>query len=150
MDLYNYKDFTYFTIFDILSRQTWILLVDNKIETEVASIFKAWLQSIRPEFQMKYSKLLSDRGGELNFETLCQEHIRTTAKYPQNNDLIEKKHREISQQVGIHEFQLHNLPSRWLLAYKLTILVVGYVPNERRFSVDDAWTFVDWETLLYA
>lgn len=149
MDLYSYEELTYLTIIDMLSRQTWILQVDNKTESEVASVFRTWFQSMGPEFQTKYSKLLSDRGGEFNFEVLGLRRIRTAAAHPQTNGTLERKHRELSQQARIHGVKPHNLPPESFSPRTITNLALRYIPKERRTKSDDPWTFVDSEALLY-
>lgn len=68
MDLFSFQEETYLTIIDLLTGETWILPVLSKDKPEVELIFKTWFESMGAEFQLKYSKLLSDQGDEFNFD----------------------------------------------------------------------------------
>ncbi|XP_075083314.1 uncharacterized protein LOC142167060 [Nicotiana tabacum] len=119
---YN-REYYFLTIVDDFSGYTWVCLLQSKFE--VVTVLKDFLIMIKTQFDMNVKVLRSDNGKEF-FNSSCNEllaslgivHQNSCPYTPQQNGVVERKHRHILEVARALNFQ-SSLPSRfWEIASK--------------------------------
>ena len=107
----------FLTLVDDHSRWTWTFLMHLK--SDVCTLLKSFLTLIKTQFGREVKVLRSDNGGEF-FNTQCKElfdyhgivHQSSCPHTPQQNGVVERKHRHILETARAIRFQSH-LPSKF-------------------------------------
>ncbi|XP_010542220.1 PREDICTED: uncharacterized protein LOC104815505 isoform X1 [Tarenaya hassleriana] len=100
----GYKYF--FTLVDDFSRLTWVYLLHSK--SDVLSKFSEFLAYVQTQFQTTVKQIRSDNAPELAFTKLLQAkgiHHQFSCPYtPQQNSVVERKHRHILNVARLYYF----------------------------------------------
>ncbi|KAL0299191.1 UNVERIFIED_CONTAM: Retrovirus-related Pol polyprotein from transposon RE1 [Sesamum radiatum] len=127
----TYNGCNYFlTIVDDFSRATWTFLLRYK--TQVCHTLDMFFKMILTQFESKIQFLRSDNGTEFTntschslFNSLGILHQKSCPHTPQQNGVVERKHRHILEVARALKFQA-NLPSKY---WGETILAATYLIN---------------------
>lgn len=107
----------FYTIVDDFSRATWTYLIHDKVQ--VLDIVKSFMSMVKTQFSVTPKKVRSDNGTEL-VNTKCSQllselgiiHQRTMPYCPQQNGVVERKHRHLVETA--RALRLHaNLPKQF-------------------------------------
>jgi len=106
----------FLTIVDDFSRFTWIFLMRHKSETQ--SILKIFFRYVFTQFEAHIKIFRSDNGGEfISLRTFFHNNgvifQRSCVYTPQQNGVVERKHRHILQVARALRFQAHLSTQFW-------------------------------------
>ena len=124
----------FLTIVDDFSRATWTFLLHHK--TDVFHIFSKFLTMVPTQFKTRVKTIRSDNGGEFlstRFKTLLNSygviHHRSCPYTPQQNGIVERKHRHLLDTARSLMFQA-SLPSPfWGHAILMATSIINRLPS---------------------
>ncbi|KAG5556472.1 hypothetical protein RHGRI_006920 [Rhododendron griersonianum] len=122
----------FLTIVDDFTRCTWIFLMSHKSETQ--SLLKSFLVFTRTQFNSTVKKIRSDNGSEIYsmrnfFIAHGVEYQRSCVDTPQQNGVVELKHRHILVVARALRFQA-NLPLRfWGECVLTAVYLINRLPT---------------------
>lgn len=130
---YDRKQY-FVTIVDDYSRFSWACLIHSK--TEVYSVLKDFLLMINTQFGMKVKVLRSDNGTEF-MNSKCNElfaslgivHQSSCAYTPQQNGVVERKHRHILNTARALRFHANIPISYWGHCVKAAVYLINMIPT---------------------
>lgn len=123
----------YVTFVDHYSRFTWLYLLKTKGEVE--TVFKHFKSLVENQFNARIKSFQSDWGGEYrglaSFFQECGIHHRLSCPHtPQQNGLIERKHRHIVE-MGLSILAQSGLSkSFWDDAFITSIFIINRLPSK--------------------
>lgn len=124
----------FLTLVDDCSRMIWIFLL--KYKSDVFIVLKDFLQLIQRQFGGYIKIFRSDNGTEF-FNSHCSELFRTAGIVhqsscvytPQQNGVVERRHRQILEVARAIRFQ-DNLPIRfWGLCVQNAVYLINRIPS---------------------
>lgn len=131
--IYSYSGARYFlTIVDDFSRYTWIHLMRHKSETQ--SLIKNFFAWVKTQHNCSIKNLRSDNGQEfLSLEPFFNDHgtnfHRSCVYTPQQNGVVERKHRHLLNVARALRFQA-NLPLKfWGEHVKTAFYIINRLPT---------------------
>lgn len=107
----TYDRKSYFVIItDDFSRYTWVCLIQSKCEVIV--VLKEFLYKVKNQYDVNVKILRSDNGKKI-FNSTCHElfsslgiiHQSSSSYAPQQNGIVERKHKHILEVAGALKFQ---------------------------------------------
>ena len=124
----------FLTIMDDFSRATWTFLLHHKYD--VFHIFSKFLSMVPTQFKICVKTIRSDNGGEFlstRFKTLLNSygiiHHRSSPYTPQQNGIVERKHRHLLDTTRSLMFQA-SLPSPfWGHAILMATSIINRLPS---------------------
>ena len=101
----------FLTIVDDYSRWTWTFLM--RLKSDVVSLLKQFVVEIETQFDKRIKRIRSDNGTEF-FNTNCDDlfklhgiiHESSCAYTPQQNGVVERRHRHILETARAINFKL--------------------------------------------
>ena len=118
----TYNGFKYFlTIVDDYSRATWTYLLSTKINA--FSMLKQFIFMVQRQFNNKVKPIRSDNALELGKGTIASKFLHQTSciSTPQQNGIVERKHRRILETSRTLLFQSNVPISYWVNVYSLQL-----------------------------
>ena len=122
----------FLTIVDDFTRFTWLFLMQNKSETQ--NLLKSFFAFVQTQFNTHVQQIRVDNGGEFSsMRRFFHEHgviFQHTCVYtPQQNGVVERKHRHIIEMARALRFQA-NLPiSFWGECVLTAIYLINRLPT---------------------
>ncbi|KAI0520641.1 hypothetical protein KFK09_008119 [Dendrobium nobile] len=135
------QKFHYYLLFvDDFSRYSWVYPLHSK--NEVTTTFIQFKLMVERQFQQPIKILRTDRGGEyINrslqlFLSTCGIVHQTSCPYtPQQNSVVERKHRHLLETVRALHFQA-NLPSKfWVETLFASVYLINRLPSPINNSI---------------
>ncbi|KAL3368368.1 hypothetical protein AABB24_009309 [Solanum stoloniferum] len=124
----------FLTIVDDHSRWTWIFLM--RLKSDVLTLLNNFFLQVETQFDRKIKIMRSDNGAEF-FNHGCRElfqkhgviHQSSCPYTPQQNGVVEKRHRHILEIVRAIKFQ-SDLPDKfWGLCVEAVVYVLNRIPS---------------------
>ncbi|KAM1078563.1 hypothetical protein ACFX15_025113 [Malus domestica] len=142
----------FLTIVDDFTRCTWVYLMRHKSNTQ--SLLKSFIAYAETQFHHKIKTIRTDNGGEfVSMLPFFNDHgilfQRSCVSTPQQNGVVERKHRHILQTARALHFQSHIplhfwdeciLTSIYLINRIPTLLLSGLTPYEKLFGHPPSYT----------
>ena len=127
--------FNYYVIFvDDYSRFTWLFLLKHK--NEVLSVFKHFKSMVETQFNSKLKILRTDNGSEYinnDFKSFCSIsgilHQSSYPHTPEQNGVLERKHRHIVETGLTLLYQSHLPLNYWSYAFSATTYLINRMPS---------------------
>jgi len=122
----------FLTIVDDFSRFTWIFLMRHKNEAQ--SLLKNFFSFVRTQFETQIKTFRSDNGGEfISLRSFFQNHgvvFQHSCVYtPQQNGVVERKHRHILQVARALKFQAHLPTLFWGECALTAVHIINRLPS---------------------
>ena len=124
----------FLTIVDDFSRATWTFLLHHK--TDIFHIFSTFLTMVPTQFKTRVKTIHSDNGGEFLstcFKTLHHSygiiHHRSFPYTPQQNGVVEHKHRHLLDTTRSLMFQASLLSPFWGHAILMATSIINRLPS---------------------
>lgn len=121
------------TLFDDHSRATWTFLLKHKSQT--TTTFSSFLNMVSTQFETKVKHVHTDNGGEfkgISFQTLLDSHDiihqRTAPYTPQQNGVVERKHRHLLQARSLM-IEASMLDQFWPYSLLIATHIVNRLPS---------------------
>lgn len=118
------------TIVDSFTRATWTYLLQHK--SQVTNTFESFINMVGNQFESKVKKVRTDNGCEFvntNFSSLLNRfgiiHQRSSPYTPQQNRIVERKHRHLLQLARSIMIQ-SSLPGKF---WPFSLLTATYIIN---------------------
>ncbi|KAL3353831.1 hypothetical protein AABB24_018482, partial [Solanum stoloniferum] len=124
----------FLTIVDDHTRWTWFFLM--RLKSDVLMLLKNFFNEVETQFGKKVQRLRSDNGGEF-YSHACTElfqhygivHESSCPYTPQQNGVVERRHRHILETARAVKFQ-SGLPSRfWGLCIEAAVYILNRIPS---------------------
>ena len=127
--------FNYYVIFvDDYSRFTWLFLLKHK--NEVLSVFKHFKSMVETQFNSKLKILRTDNGSEYinnDFKSFCSIsgilHQSSYPHTPEQNGVLERKHRHIVETGLTLLYQSHLPLNYWSYAFSAATYLINRMPS---------------------
>jgi hypothetical protein len=122
----------FLTVVDDFTRHTWLFLMKNKHETR--TLVKNFVRLVHTQFSCKIKMIRSDNGSEFLMDPFYNEHgivhQRSCVETPEQNAVVERKHRHIMNVIRALMFQ-GNLPkSFWCYAATHAVFLINRLPSK--------------------
>ncbi|CAA0839906.1 cysteine-rich RLK (RECEPTOR-like protein kinase) 8 [Striga hermonthica] len=124
------------TIVDDYTRATWIYLMRYKAETVIN--VRDFLRMVEVQFGVKVNQIRTDNGGEFvnkEMEMLLKDngiiHQRTCPYTPQQNGVVERKHRSILEVARSLAFQCKLQRNLWPYSLLVAVQIINTLPSEK-------------------
>lgn len=122
------------TLMDDFSRATWTYLLQHK--TQTTSIFSSFITIAQTHIDSKIKCVRTDNGSEfvnLNFSSLLNKHgiihQRTCPYTPQQNGVVERKHRHLIELARALMFQAALPNYFWPFSFLMATYIVNRLPS---------------------
>ena len=124
----------FFTIVDDYSRWTWTFLM--RLKYDVVSLLKQFVAEIETQFDKRIKRIRSDNGTEF-FNTNCDDlfklhgiiHESSCPYTPQQNGVVERRHRHILETARAVKFQAGFPDKFWGLCIRAATHVLNRIPS---------------------
>jgi hypothetical protein len=126
------NDHRYFlTIVDDHTRHTWVHFMKNKSETR--SLVRDFISYVKTQFNCSVKSIRTDNGCEFNMHTYFAEHgiLHQTScvETPQQNSVVERKHRHILNTTRCLFFQSNMPVCYWNYTVAHVVYLINRLPS---------------------
>ncbi|KAL2337821.1 hypothetical protein Fmac_012267 [Flemingia macrophylla] len=126
------QDHKYFlTVVDDFTRHTWLFLMKSKHETRI--LVKNFITLVQTQFNKRIKILRTDNGLEFSMSSFYQDlgiiHQTSCVETPQQNAVIERKHRHILNVTRSLLFHSKLPKSFWSFAVNHVVFLINRLPS---------------------